>query len=140
MKIINSKSSTFDGNIIDYYEFDKLSTLDDVLLILSELEKAKFILDGLYVSEFGDYDSGKLIRTYKKDEISKIKEDFYDKIIELYSLMGTINEHNVVASIDPIHNKLKLDYNPNSKQQLDDMFAELSEKNDKVIDNSKKIN
>ena len=126
MKILNTTSKTFEGNNLDYYDFDKLSSFEDVKFLLEYLEKIKFKLDYFYVSEFGDYEDVPLRVSYSKDDIDKVLIDFADKKIDLYKLIGSIDDYRLVASVYPDLNRLELEYAPMNKIQLDSMIAELN--------------
>lgn len=126
MKILNTTSKTFEGNNLDYYDFDKLSSFEDVKFLLGYLEKIKFKLDYFYVSEFGDYEDVPLRVSYSKDDIDKVLTDFADKKIDLYKLIGSIDDYRLVASVYPDLNRLELEYAPMNKIQLDSMIAELN--------------
>ena len=126
MKILNTTSKTFEGNNLDYYDFDKLSSFEDVKFLLEYLEKIKFKLDYFYVSEFGDYEDVPLRVSYSKDDIDKVLTDFAGKKIDLYKLIGSIDDYRLVASVYPDLNRLELEYAPMNKIQLDSMIAELN--------------
>lgn len=139
MKILNTTSKTFEGNNLDYYDFDKLSSFEDVKFLLEYLEKIKFKLDYFYVSEFGDYEDVPLRVSYSKDDIDKVLTDFAGKKIDLYKLIGSIDDYRLVASVYPDLNRLELEYAPMNKIQLDSMIAELNS-HDKNISNAHLFN
>ena len=128
MKIINSTSKKWEGNNLDYYDFDKLSSLDDVKEILQKLKKINFQLKNIYVSEFGDYEDAPMKRSYSKEQIDSISVDYSDKIIELYKLIGTIGDMRMVATIYPEINRLEVEYSPSNYSQLQEMISELDTK------------
>ena len=139
MKILNTTSKTFEGNNLDYYDFDKLSSFEDVKFLLEYLEKIKFKLDYFYVSEFGDYEDVPLRVSYSKDDIDKVLTDFAGKKIDLYKLIGSIDDYRLVASVYPDLNRLELEYAPMNKIQLDSMIAELN-RHDNNISNAHLFN
>ena len=125
MKVIKSTSRTFEDNILDYYDFDRLSSFNDIKTLIAALEKIKFELKSIYVSEFGDYDSGTLKCSYSKENIDNILTDFKDKQIDLFKLIGSVDDYRLVATIFPDINRLELEYSPESKAQLKDMLSNL---------------
>ena len=108
MKILNTTSKTFEGNNLDYYDFDKLSSFEDVKFLLEYLEKIKFKLDYFYVSEFGDYEDVPLRVSYSKDDIDKVLTDFAGKKIDLYKLIFRPN-HTVFRNRLEYQNPFRLD-------------------------------
>ena len=52
--------------------------------------------------------------------------DFAGKKIDLYKLIGSIDDYRLVASVYPDLNRLELEYAPMNKIQLDSMIAELN--------------
>lgn len=140
MKILKTTSRTFEGNNLDYYDFDKLSSLEDVKKLLNSLEKINFSLSNVYVSEFGDYEDGPIKRTYTKEEIDDISKDFDGKMIELYKLIGKIDDYRMVATIYPEISRLELEYSPTKYEQLQEMISELDKQNsNKLTDSSNLI-
>lgn len=125
MKLLNNNSINYKDRQRDMYDFDKLSTLDDVKIIIAKFINSGYTIDNITVREMDDYENGPTVLGYDLKEIDKIEEDFKDMEIESYTIGGHREEQNFFAMIAPSQNRLIVDYSPRNKSEIMSMISEL---------------
>ena len=132
MKIIDTDFLSHSTGQRDMYDFDKLSTLDDLKVIINKMLENNFEIDKIVVREFDDYENGPLVMRYDLANIDNITKDFDEKTIETYDLIGKYNNSEFIASMIPRVNRLIINYKNEHKDEIDKMMQELDEQEKKT--------
>ena len=127
MKILKEQSKNFAGDIVTTYDFDNLGTINDFMHIINVFMQCGVKIKSVRVREFGDYDAGNDSIIYT--DVSKLNlmyNDFLGKTIQCYVIIGNFNDCELVASIYPNSNRLKISYLPQLKDYVNNVAGKIS--------------
>lgn len=117
MKIVRTDFLNYSTGQRDMYDFDKLSSLDDLKKIAKMLIDNNFKIDKIVVREFDDYENGPLVMRYDLSGIDNIAKDYLGKTVQTYDITGKYNNSDFIASIVPRCNRLIIDYQSEYKMK-----------------------